>query len=131
VHRSLQVQLLSWLAALAILGAAMRPTFDTILFATAFVVGTVMMHVGERLAHPETRKASQVGRLAGRLLGASAAWGFVAMRHFTALGHRFPARLSTAVLIAAAVIPTGIALVEGIFMVATRRARPRSAHEES
>lgn len=40
MQRSLQVQILSWLAALSILGAAIRPSFDTILFATAFVVGT-------------------------------------------------------------------------------------------
>lgn len=131
MHRSLQVQILSWLAALATLGAATRPTFDTILFATAFVVGTLMMHVRERLEHPETRKASQVGRAFGRVLGASAAWGAVALRHYSALGHRFPTRLSTAMLIAAAVVPTGIALVEGALALIARRARPRSAPEES
>lgn len=126
MHRSLQVQILSWLAALATLGAATRPTFDTILFATAFVVGTLMMHVRERLEHPETRHAQRFGHLAGRVLGASAAWGVVAVRHFTTLGQRFPHRLSTPMLIAAAVIPTGIIVIEaaGTFFLRGKKVRP-------
>lgn len=130
MHRSLQVQILSWLAALATLGAATHPTFDTILFATAFVVGTLMMHVRERLEHPETRRAQRVGHFLGRLLGASAAWAVVVVRHWTTLGQRFPARLSTAMLVAAAVIPTGIVVIEGVQTLLTRGKKVRAAREE-
>jgi len=120
LHRSTQIQVLSWLAGLASLGAATKPTFDTILFATAFVFGTLLMHVRERLDDAQ----SPGQRLAGRVAGAMIAWGVVAVHHFTALGARFPARLSTAMLIAAAVVPTGILAIEtAITFVARRRAR--------
>ncbi|MBI2389214.1 MAG: hypothetical protein HYV09_06320 [Deltaproteobacteria bacterium] len=123
MHRSLQIQVLSWLAALATLGAATRPTFDTILFATAFVFGTLLMHVRERLEP----KGAPSGRAIGRVLGVVFAWGAVALRHFSSLGAKFPPRLSTAMLIAAAVIPTGIALIEGTLALLSRRARARAA----
>lgn len=125
MHRSTQLQVLSWLAALASLGAATKPTFDTILFATAFVFGTLLMHVRERLEGPKPAAP----RIAGTLLGGLIAWGFVAIRHFTAVGARFPARLSTAMLIAAAVVPTGIFVIECVLTFARKRApapEPRS-----
>jgi len=120
LHRSTQITVLSWLAALASLGAATRPTFDTILFATAFVFGTLLMHVRERL-----EEGQQPGpRLAGRVIGALFAWGFVAVRHFTALSAKFPPRLSTAMLIAAAVVPSGIFAIEAALMFMARRRAP-------
>lgn len=120
MHRSTQITVLSWLAALASLGAATKPTFDTILFATAFVFGTLLMHVRERL-----EEGQQPGpRLAGRVAGALFAWGFVVVRHFTALSAKFPPRLSTAMLIAAAVVPTGIVAIEAALMVLARRRAP-------
>lgn len=115
MHRSLQLQVLSWLAALATLGAATKPTFDTILFAAAFVVGTLLMHVRERL---EENKIAFKALMSGRVLGAMFAWGVVALRHFTAL--RFPPRMSVAMLIAAAVIPSGILVVEGAMSLRRR-----------
>jgi hypothetical protein len=110
---------LSWLAALASLGAATKPTFDTILFATAFVFGTLLMHVRERLEEDQLPGP----RLAGRVEGAMLAWGFVAVRHFTMLGAKFPPRLSTAMLIAAAVVPTGVVAIEAALMFVARRRR--------
>jgi hypothetical protein len=127
LHRSIQLQVLSWLAALASLGAAAKPSFDTILFATAFVFGTLLMHVRERL---EDGPKPAAPRIAGRVVGALIAWGFVAVRHFTVIGARFPARLSTPMLIAAAVVPTGIFLIEGaLTLVARRRALSSRAND--
>lgn len=121
MHRSLQLQVLSWLAALATLGAATKPTFDTILFATAFVFGTLLMHVRERLEG----KQSTLPHLSGRALGALFAWGVVALRHFAPMV-RLPARMSVAMLIAAAVIPTGIFVIEtGLSVVSRRRSAVR------
>jgi hypothetical protein len=120
LHRSTQLQVLSWLAGLASLGAATKPTFDTILFATAFVFGTMLMHVRERL-----EGAQPAGpRIAGRVLGAVIAWAFVAVRHFTVLGAQFPVRLTSAMLIAAAVVPTGIVAIECALTYAARRRAP-------
>ena len=116
MHRSLQLQVLSWLAALATLGAATKPTFDTILFATAFVFGTLLMHVRERMEG----KLAAVPRLSGRALGALFAWGIVALHHYAPM-IKFPNRMSVAMLIAAAVIPTGIFLIETALSVFARR----------
>ncbi len=116
MHRSLQLQVLSWLAALATLGAATKPTFDTILFATAFVFGTLLMHVRERLEG----KQSTVAHLGGRALGAVFAWGVVALHHFAPMV-RFPTRMTVPMLIAAAVIPTGVFVIEAGLMLLSRR----------
>lgn len=116
MHRSIQLQVLSWLAALATLGAATKPTFDTILFATAFVFGTLLMHVRERLEG----KLPLIPRLSGRAVGALIAWGVVALRHYATV-IRFPNRLSVSMLIAAAVIPTGIFAIETAMSVLARR----------
>ena len=131
MQRSLQVQILAWLAALSILGAATRPSFDTILFATAFVVGTLMMSVRERLKPAESRTIGQPKHLVGRILGASLAWAAVGMRHGTSLSASFPTRLSTSMLIAAAVIPSGIVVLEGVLMLLARREKSRAAREEA
>ena len=127
MQRSLQVQILSWLAALSILGAAIRPSFDTILFATAFVVGTLMMHVHERLQHPEVRRTRALGHAVGRVLGASVAWLAVALLHWSMV--RLPARLTAPMLIAAAVVPTGIVLIEGVSALLARREKVRAREE--
>jgi len=127
VHRQTQLQVLSWLAALASLGAATKPTFDTILFATAFVFGTLLMHVRDRIDGPKP----VMPRIAGALLGALIAWGFVAVRHFTAIGALFPARMSTAMLIAAAVVPTGIFVIECVLGFARRRTAPEPRSEDA
>lgn len=119
MHRSLQLQVLSWLAALASLGAATRPTFDTILFAVAFAFGTLLMHVRERLEE----KQPLGPMLTGRALGAMFAWGAVAIRHFAPL-IEFPVRMTVPVLIAAAVIPTGILFVESALSLRARRRPP-------
>jgi hypothetical protein len=121
LHRSLQIQVLSWLAALATLGAATKPTFDTILFATAFVFGTLLMHVRERMENVEN-KIPVAPKLRGRALGAMFAWGIVAIRHFTTI--HFPVRLSVSMLIAAAVIPTGIFVVEAALSLFAKRRAP-------
>lgn len=144
MHRSLQNQLLAWLAALSVLGAALRPTFDTILFAIAFVFGTTMVFVRERLEPRETRTVDSLPHLAGRLLGASIAWGVVGLRQFhgsatggawthrlAALGARAPARLTTEVLIAAAAVPSAIVLFEGGRALLLRRGRARLTREEA
>ncbi len=116
MQRTLQIQLLSWLAALATLGAAVHPTFDTILFAVAFVFGALVLHVRERLV----ADVPFVRMITGQIVGAVIAWGTVAVRAFSSLGARFPERLSAAMLIAAAVVPTGIVLVE-LALAASRR----------
>ena len=126
MHRSLQLQVLSWLAALASLGAATKPTFDTILFATAFVFGTLLMHVRERLEGKQP-----VGPLlSGRALGAAFAWGVVALHHFATFV-KFPNRMTTSMLIAAAVIPTGIFVVETTLSVVARRRTVRTVRDEA
>ena len=122
MHRSLQLQVLSWLAALASLGAATKPTFDTILFATAFVFGTLLMHVRERMEQGEG-KLPLGPKLTGRALGAAFAWGVVAVRHFATMV-KFPPRMSASMLIAAAVSPTGIFVVETALSVLARRRSP-------
>lgn len=122
MQRTIQIQVLSWLAALATLGAAVHPTFDTILFAVAFVFGALVLHVRERLVG-ETPFARV---LAGQVVGAAMAWALVALRAFTAIGARFPAKLSAAMLVAAAVVPTGIVLVE-LALAASRRVGRRVA----
>jgi hypothetical protein len=122
LHRSLQIQVLSWLAALATLGAATKPTFDTLLFAAAFVLGTLLMHVRDRLeGKPQT-----IPHLTGRAFGAVFAWAVVALRHFAPM-IKFPPRMTVAMLIAAAVIPTGIFLVEtSLALVVRRRVRDQA-----
>ncbi len=129
VNKSLQLQVLSWLAGLATLGAALKPTFDTLLFAAAFVLGSILMHVRERLERIEGEPKNAAHETIGKLLGVALAWGLVAARAFTALP--LPARMSAAVLIAAAVVPTGIVAVEAILtMRNARRVRSRAASEE-
>lgn len=120
MHRSLQLQVLSWLAALATLGAATKPTFDTLLFATAFIFGTLLMHVRERLED----KVGKTPRLVGHALGAAFVWGVVALRHLSTL--KFPPRMSVAMLIAAAVVPTGIFVVESALSLYAAWARNRN-----
>jgi hypothetical protein len=121
LHRSLQLQILSWLAALATLGAAMRPTFDTILFAVAFVFGGLLMHVRERFERTGPLKPI----LIGKALGVVVAWSAVLIRAFTPLGALAPAKMSPAVLVAIAVIPTGIFLVEVALVLLERGRRER------
>lgn len=126
MHRSLQLQVLSWLAALSTLGAATKPTFDTLLFATAFVFGTLLMHVRERMEEKQP-----VGpMLSGRALGVAFAWAAVALRHFAPV-LKFPPRMTASILIAAAVIPTGIFVVETTLSVVARRAKGRVVREKA
>ena len=47
MHRSLQLQILTWLAGLAVVGAIARPSADAGLFAAAFVLGTALLRVRE------------------------------------------------------------------------------------
>ncbi|MGZ5969548.1 MAG: hypothetical protein ACXWP4_17870 [Polyangiales bacterium] len=110
MQRSLQLQILSFLAALATLGAALRPTFDTLLFAVAFVFGTLLMQVRDRL---EKRREGTLGML-GKVLGAALPWAFAATRAWSHVGSRLPARLTPSVIVAAAVVPTGIFLFDAI-----------------
>jgi hypothetical protein len=110
MQRSLQLQILSFFAALAALGAALKPTTDTLLFAAAFVLGTLLMQVRDRMAG---RRDGKLGAL-GMTLGALLPWGFAALRAWTSLGSHLPARLSTSAIIAAAVVPTGILFVDAV-----------------
>lgn len=119
MQRSLQLQILSFFAALAALGAAMKPTTDTLLFAAAFVLGTLLMQVRDRMAG---RRDGKLGTL-GMVIGAMLPWAFAAMRAWSSLAAHLPARLSTSAIIAAAVVPTGILCVDAVQAVRALRGR--------
>jgi hypothetical protein len=101
--RSLQLQLLSWLAALATLGAYTKGTLDAGLFAAAMVLGTLLFQARERLLGAPSPRGR---RWVGDFLGATCAWGVVLLFRTQGAAARFPARLTLAALVVAALIPT-------------------------
>lgn len=127
MQRSLQLQLLSFLAGLSTLGAVAHPTFDTILFATAFVFGTLLLHVRERLEH---RRGTTMGAI-GKVIGAALPWGLAALRAWSPMvSSKFPPRLTAAMLVAAAIVPTGILLVDAMLAMRGARGRRERAAED-
>jgi hypothetical protein len=119
MQRSLQLQVLSFLAALAALGAALRPTTDTLLFAAAFVFGTLLMQVRDRMSG---RRDGKLGAL-GMAVGAALPWAFAAARAWSTIGSHLPARLTPAVIVAAAIVPTGILFVDAVRALRAPRTR--------
>jgi hypothetical protein len=128
MHRALQLQVLSWLAALATLGAASRPNFDTILFAVAFVFGALVLHVRERL-FGDTKPLRTI---AGQAIGTALAWSVVSARAVatTRFPSSFPKAMSTALLAASAIVPTGILVIE-LVLAGFRRASGKRVIERA
>ena len=134
--RSLQLQVLTWLAALSVLGAMGKSTVDTWLFAAAFALGTVLLRVREGWKHAELagKRDSLWGqsltpevrdlRALGESLGALLAWGAALARmHWPHVVH-VPERLGVGTLVMAAIVPTLALLMR---VVDTLRSRARRA----
>lgn len=102
MHRSLQTQALTWLAALATIVAVALPSTDRGLFAAALLLGAVLANAREQIA----ARRGKLRVLAGDALGAALAWAFVAARADAKLGARMPTRLSVGVCVVAAALPT-------------------------
>jgi hypothetical protein len=131
VHRSLQLQLLGWLAALAVVGAIATPSTDAGLFAATFVVGAALLRVRESWRweeHVERRRGSMRGlrdrRWMGDVLGASFAWSVVFARARFSGVSWIPRRLDIGTLVLAAAIPSVVVLLR-VVNAARRRARLR------
>lgn len=136
MHRTLQLQILTWFAAMAVIGAIARPSLDTGLFAGAFVVGTVLLRIREswKWAEQSQKRSSLFGRatlpeirdrrVIGDALGVALAWGAALIRlKFPQIAH-LPDRLDASTLILAATVPSA-ALVLRIVNAVRRRARLR------
>ena len=117
--RSLQLQLLAWLAALAAIGAVAKPNLDTLLFAVAFGLGTCLLRAREYWREDRLRPRD---RIVGETFGAMVAWGAALGRHAMPDLSRVPARLDAPTLVLAAIIPSVILLLRAIFAVRTWRA---------
>jgi hypothetical protein len=136
--RSLQLQLLTWLAALAVVGMIVKPTLDTGLFAVAFALGTALLRIREHMKAKDEvpRRESQFGnaiglksrrdtRIFGEALGAALAWCAVAARFRFAHVALVPARLDVATLALAAIVPSTMLLFGALTALRARRARTR------
>ena len=136
MHRSLQLQLLSWLAGMALVGAIARPSVDAGLFAAAFVLGVSLLRVRESWRWAELVEGRRAGadrssapgvrdrRVLGDLIGACVAWGAVVAR--AKLPHLgvLPERLDAPTLAIAAAVPSTV-LVLRVANAIRRRARLR------
>ena len=136
--RSLQLQLLTWLASLAVVGMIAKPTLDTGLFAVAFALGTALLRIREHMMAKEEvpRRESLFGnaiglksrrdlRIFGEALGAAVAWTAVAARFHWQQVALVPARLDVATLSLAAIVPSTVLLFAAITPLRARRARTR------
>jgi hypothetical protein len=102
VHRSLQTQALTWLAALATIVAVAVPSTDRGLFAAALLLGAVLANAREHVA----ARRGKLRVVVGDAIGATLAWAFVAARAGTRLGALVPTKLTVGVCVVAAVLPT-------------------------
>lgn len=100
--RSLQTQILTWLAALATIGAVAIPSTDHALFAAVLLLGAVLANAREHVLARRGRLAV----VAGDLIGVALVWAFAFARTSTSLGARVPPRLSGGVCVVAAALPT-------------------------
>ena len=116
--KAFQVQLLTWLAALAVFGAIARPTFDTLLFAAAFALGTVLLRLRED-------GGGARGRVIGEALGVLVAFGAAAARACLPTIALVPARLDARTLLLSAIVPATSVLFAAIAVLRGRRARSR------
>jgi hypothetical protein len=131
VHRSFQLQILTWLAGLAVVGALARPSLDTTLFAAAFVLGTALLRVRESWRWAELVQKGRAfsprvrdPRWLGDALGAAIAWSAAVTRARVPHVAWLPDRLDTATLALAAVFPT-VTLLLRVVNAMRRRARLR------
>ena len=134
--RSLQLQVLTWLAALAVLGAMGKSTLDTWLFAAAFVLGTLLLRVREGWKHAELAgKRSSPWRESvapdirdlrglGESLGVMLAWGAALTRMHWSHDAQVPERLAVGTLVMAAIVPSLVLLTR---VVDSLRSRARHA----
>lgn len=102
MHRSLQTQALTWLAALATIVAVAVPSTDRGLFAAALLLGAVLANAREHVA----ARRGKLRVVVGDAIGATLAWAFVAARAGTRLGALVPTKLTVGVCVVAAVLPT-------------------------
>lgn len=124
MNRSLQLQILSFLAALAALGAIAKPNIDTGLFACAFVLGTMLMQARDRVFGGETGKAAERrGHIVGEMVGVIAAWGMALLRSTKWIAAHVPPRLTLTALIMAATVPSAIFVVGRVASLRARRRR--------
>ena len=121
MNRSLQLQLLAWLAALAAIGAVEKPNLDTLLFAVAFVLGTGLMRAREHWKQDEERMRAR-DRLPGEAIATAIAWGAALLRSLAPEILHVPARLNAPTLALAAVIPSSLLLVRMYSALRTWRA---------
>lgn len=135
-HRALQLQILTWLAGIAVVGAIARPSLDGALFAGAFVVGTALLRVREswKWAEMAANRSSALARgtlpdvrdrrVLGDSIGVIVAWSAaVARMHWPSVAH-LPNRLDVGTLVLAATLPSA-ALLLRIVNAVRRRARLR------
>ena len=136
--RSLQLQLLTWLASLAVIGMIAKPTLDTGLFAVAFALGTVLLRMREHMKAKEEvpRRESQFGnavglasrrdlRIFGEAIGAALAWAAVGARFHWQQGALVPSRIDVPTLSLAALVPSTVLVLAAITALRARRARTR------
>ena len=136
--RSLQLQLLTWLAALAVVGMIVKPTLDTGLFAVAFALGTALLRIREHMKTKDEvpRRESQFGnaiglksrrdtRILGEALGAALAWLAVGARFHWREVALVPARLDVATLTLSALVPSTVLLFAAMTALRARRACAR------
>ena len=136
MHRTFQLQILSWLAAMSVVGALARPSMDAALFAAAFAFGTVLLRVRESWKWAEIfqRRSSVFGRatlpevrdlrVIGDALGVVVAWAaVVARKQWPHLPH-VPERLDVGTFVLAATVPSATLLLR-VVNAARRRARLR------
>jgi hypothetical protein len=136
--RSLQLQLLTWLASLAVIGMIARPTLDHGLFAVAFALGTALLRIREHMKAKDEapRRESLFGnatglqsrrdlRIFGDAIGAALAWAAVGARHHWNATTLVPARIDVAALTLAALVPSTALLFAALSALRARRARMR------
>lgn len=111
--RSLQLQLLTWLAALSVVGAILRPSTDTALFAGAFALGTLMFQIRDRMAPPSEREPiSRRARISGEAIGVAIALGAAFARMAWPAASLIPPRIDVGVLALAAIVPSMVLLAD-------------------
>ena len=138
--RSLQLQLLTWLASLAVVGMIVKPTLDTGLFAVAFALGTALLRIREHMKTKDEvpRRESLFGnavglksrrdlRIFGEAAGAALAWMAVFARLHWQQVALVPARLDVATLSLAAIVPSTVLVFAAVTALRARRARTRRA----